>query len=129
VKERFIAFILKRINWGKLLPTLFKMVAEGKVDKLLGLTAEKGLKSYPIKRAYWLAAGRKTFAGAVLIGVGTGLEAVCANFTGFTWTCGASRWVYLAGGVLTSIGLVDGGTRAPWPEGTPKDPALIAPAQ
>jgi hypothetical protein len=132
VKEKLIAFVLKRINWGKLLPTLFRMIAEGRIDELLGLAApltydEAGrphptLRHYPLKRFYWWNSGKKTFTGAVLMGLGAGLETVCASFPEFAWSCPASRYVYLAGAFLTAVGLVDGGTRAPWPSGTPIPP-------
>lgn len=113
MKEKLLAAVLKRINWGKLLPSIFRMIAEGDVDRVLGL------KSEPIKRVYWLLAGKKTFIGAALLGLGTGLEAVCAGYSDIAWACPASRYVYMAGALLAAVGLVDAGTRSPWPAGTP----------
>jgi len=133
VKQKLIAFVLRRINWGKVAPTVLRMIAEGKADEALGLTAPPAaegkwlarffhdLRSYPFKRAYWAAAGLKTFTGAVLLFVGAGLETLCGSYPAWGWSCEWSRYVYYAGGLLTAIGLVDGGTRAPWPNGTPKD--------
>ena len=108
MKEKLLAFILKKMNWGKLLPTLFRAIAEGQAGEVP-------------KKIYWLLSGKKTFIGALLIGVGTASEEVCANYTQFPWTCEASTWIFYLGALMASVGLVDGGTRAPWPEGTPKE--------
>lgn len=125
MRQKLIAFVLRRINWGKLLPTILRMVAEGKLDESLGLTAPAGLRSYPLKRAYWAAAGKKTFTGAALLFFGAGLETLCASYPAWAWSCEWARYVYYAGAALAAVGLVDGGTRAPWPAGTPKDPTVI----
>ncbi len=124
MRQKLIAFVLRKINWGKLLPTVLRMIAEGKVDDALGLNAPSGLRSYPLKRAYWGAAGVKTFTGAALIFIGVGLESLCASYPAWSWSCEWARYVYYAGAVLAAIGLADGGTRAPWPAGTPKDPTV-----
>lgn len=121
MKEKLIAFVLKRINWGRLLPTLFRMIAEGEIDARLGLTAPSGIRNYPLKRVYWFAAGKKTFAGMALIAIGTGFDAICAGYPSAPWSCTGARYVYWVGAALTAVGLVDGGTRAPWPTGTPKE--------
>lgn len=94
-------------NWGRLLPLLLKAVAEGELGE-------------PAKRVYWWMAGKKTFTGVVILGASAGLEAVCASH-GIQGACDAAHWLYLAGAALTAIGLVDGGTRSPWPTGTAKD--------
>lgn len=108
MKQKVLAFILKKLNWGKLLPSLFRAIAEGQAGETP-------------KKIYWFLAGKKTFIGALLIGLGTAGEAVCANYTGYQWTCEASTWIYYLGALMASAGLVDGGTRAPWPAGTPKE--------
>jgi hypothetical protein len=97
------------------------MVAEGKLDEAVGLTAASGLRSYPLKRAYWATAGVKTFTGAALAFLGAGFAGVCGSYAEFPWACTASRWAVAAGILLAGVGLADGGTRAPWPEGTPKE--------
>jgi hypothetical protein len=91
-----------RARWGSILPALFKAAAEGQFGPA-------------VQKAYWWTAGYRTFIGAVLLGVGAGLETVCASYPDLTWACPAARYVYIAGGVLTAVGLADGGTRAPWP--------------
>jgi hypothetical protein len=95
-------------NWGKVLPVFFKAIAEGQLGE-------------PAKKIYWLLAGRKTAIGALLLAIGTGMEAVCANHPAFPWTCEVGTWVYWLGGMLAAIGLVDGGTRSPWPEGAKQE--------
>ena len=114
MKDKLIAFILKRINWGALLPKLLRMVAEGKADEAIGL------KSYPLKRAYWFAAGKKTFTGAALTFLAAGFAGICGQYEQWPWACDASRYAMLAGVVITGLGVVDGATRAPWPDGTPR---------
>lgn len=98
-------------NWGRIFPLFFKAIAEGQLGE-------------PAKKIYWWLAGRKTVLGAILIAVGTGLEATCSNYPAYTWSCEAGTWVYWLGGMLALVGLVDGGTRSPWPEspdgGAPK---------
>lgn len=93
---------LVRGNWGRVFPLFFKAVAEGQFGKVP-------------KEIYWFLAGRKTVLGAILIGVGTGLEAVCSSHPSYAWTCEAGTWVYWLGGMLAAVGLIDGGTRSPWP--------------
>lgn len=107
VKYLLVRFL--KGNWGRIIPTLFKAIAEGQFGE-------------PIKKIYWWMAGKKTASGAILMAVGAGLETICANFPDYTWACPVSRWLYVVGGFLASVGLVDGGTRAPWPDGTPKEP-------
>lgn len=95
-----------KARWGAILPAVFKAAAEGQFGPA-------------VQRVYWATARYKTFTGAVVLGLGAALETVCAGFPDFAWSCPAPRYVYLAGALLTAVGLVDGGTRAPWPAGTP----------
>ena len=90
-------------NWGRLLPTVFKAAAEGGLGE-------------PVKKFYWFLAGKKTILGAVFIGLGYGLEAICNANPEMAWGCEWSKYVMAVGGFLSAIGLVDGGTRSPWPE-------------
>ena len=94
-----------KAKWGAILPAVFKAAAEGQFGET-------------VKKLYWFASGYKTFTGAVLLAVGAGLETVCASYPEMSWPCAWARYVYYAGGILTTVGLVDGGTRAPWPKGT-----------
>ena len=55
MKEKVLAFILKKMNWGKILPTLFRAIAEGQAGE-------------GPKKVYWFLTGKKTFIGALLIG-------------------------------------------------------------
>ena len=100
----FRALAIKFIkgHWGSLLPGVFKAAAEGEFGP-------------QIRAVYWWLAGKKTISGAIFVGVGTALEAVCANYPDLAWSCGVSRWIWEVGAVLAAVGLVDGGTRAPWP--------------
>jgi len=107
---------LIKARWGAILPAIFKAAAEGDFGP-------------QVKAAYWALAGKKTIIGASILGAGVALETLCASYPQWGWPCGWSRWVYLAGGILTSVGLADGGTRAPWPAGTPKDPAVLEAAK
>jgi hypothetical protein len=108
IKGLMLRFL--RGNWGKLLRMLLKAIAEGELGEVPS-------------RVYWWAAGKKTLTGAVLLGAGAALETVCASFPDFAaWACPAARYVYYAGALLTTVGLVDGGTRAPWPTGTTIEP-------
>lgn len=91
---------------SKVIPSLLRMWAEGKLGA-------------PAQKLYWLLAGYKTITGAVLLAVGTGLETTCAGYADYAWTCQAAPYVYMVGAALAAIGLVDGGTRSPWPSGTP----------
>lgn len=100
-----IAVRFFKARWGSLLPLIFKAAAEGR----FGAAVEK---------LYWLAEGRKTFTGAVLMGIGTGLEAVAAAYPELAWAPAAARVVFAVGACLSAVGLVDGGVRAPWPKGT-----------
>jgi hypothetical protein len=108
VKDKVLAFLLKKINWGKILPVLLKKVAEGNAGPLA-------------QRIYWATAKYKTLTGAILLALGTGSEAVCGSFPQWAWTCEVGPWIYWVGMVLTAVGLADGGTRSPWPNGTPKE--------
>jgi hypothetical protein len=99
---------LVRGRWGSILPAIFRAAAEGHFGP-------------QVKAAYWWASSFKTITGAALMAIGAGLETVCGSFPDFAWACPASRYVYLAGEILTVVGLVDGGVRAPWPTGTPKE--------
>jgi hypothetical protein len=95
-------------KWGSLLPALLRAVAEGKLGERP-------------KAIYWKTAGYRTFTGAALVAAGAGLGAVCANYgEAMAWACKAEGWVMGFGALLAAVGLADGGTRAPWPEGTPK---------
>jgi hypothetical protein len=96
-------------RWGSILPAILRAAAEGQLGE-------------PVKRAYWVAAGYRTFTGAVLVGLGAALETVCGSYPDMAWACPAARYVYIAGGLLAAVGLVDGGVRAPWPAGTPIAP-------
>lgn len=98
-----------KARWGAILPASFRAAAEGDFGP-------------QVRAVYWWAASFKTFTGAALMALGAGLETVCASFPDFAWACPASRYVYLAGQILTVVGLVDGGVRAPWPTGTPIPP-------
>lgn len=96
-------------RWGSVLPTLLKAVAEGKAGE-------------PAKAVYWKVAGFKTVTGAALGGIGAGLTFVCTSYGAtYPWACTASGWVMGAGALLFGVGLIDGGTRSPWPDGTPKE--------
>lgn len=108
MRQKLLVFVLKKLNWGKIIPQVLRAAAEGRAGEMP-------------KKVYWALAGKKTFIGALLIGLGTAGEAVCANYTAYQWTCEASTWIYYLGALLASVGLVDGGTRAPWPTGTPKE--------
>ena len=114
MKEKLIKFVLKRINWGALLPKLLRMAAEGKVDEAIGL------KSYPLKRFYWWTAGKKTFTGAALTFLGAGFAGICGQYEQFPWACDASRCATAAGVAIMGLGVVDGAHRSPWPDGTPR---------
>lgn len=95
--------LLKRFDIiSKVLPTLFKNAAEGRMGPQL-------------RAVYWWLAGKKTVTGAVLMAVGAGLETLIPSFPEWTWLLPVSQWVYWLGGALAAVGLVDGGTRSPWP--------------
>lgn len=101
--------LLKLLKWSglvsKILPGLLKSWAEGGLGE-------------PAKKVYWWLAGYKTITGAVLIALGTGFEALAASYPEYAWAPQAARVVFWLGATLSSIGLVDGGTRSPWPAGT-----------
>lgn len=99
-------------RWGTILPALFKTAAEGGFGE-------------PLKKVYWATAKYKTAVGAILIFVGAGAETTCASLPDLSWTCGVARWIYYGGMVLTAVGLADGGTRAPWPDGTDKEDWVV----
>jgi uncharacterized membrane protein YedE/YeeE len=87
-------------RWGAILPALLKAIAEGKAGE-------------PAKAIYWKTVGYKTPAGALVFGVGAGLGYVCGSYHDvYPWACTAQTWLMGAGGLLVSVGLVDGGTRA-----------------
>ena len=90
-------------NWGKILPMLLTGCAEGKFGP-------------KVKAIYWFAAGKKTVTGMVLIGFAYGLEAVCNVYPEAKWGCQWSQYLVWVGGLLTTLGLADGGNRSPWPE-------------
>lgn len=94
-----------RGRWGSILPALFKGIAEGKFGELP-------------KRIYWFGAGHRTVTGAILLAAGAGLETIASAYPEWTWAAPAARYVYAAGAFLTTVGLVDGGVRSPWPAGT-----------
>ena len=113
MKAKLIAFALKRLNVSKWLPTLFKMIAEGKADELLHL------KGTPLSRAYWALAGKKTWLGMAFTAIGAALETLCSLYPDAApWSCPAARYLYIVGAALAGIGLIDGGTRSPYPAGT-----------
>lgn len=89
-------------NWGKIIPPILTAIAEGKMGPVA-------------KKVYWFMAGKKTISGMVLLGLAYGLEAVCNQY-GTLWGCQWSQWLVWIGGFLASVGLIDGGNRAPWPE-------------
>lgn len=95
-------------NWGKILPLIFKAAAEGQFGE-------------QVKTVYWWLAGKKTVTGAILFGVGLGFEGICSSYPEIPSACTVFRIVYGIGGILFAAGLADGGTRSPWPEGTPKE--------
>lgn len=99
-----LAVKLIKARWGAILPAIFKAAAEGDFGP-------------QIKFVYWKASQYKTVTGAVLWGAGAALETVCGQYPGYSWACTYAQWPYYVGMFLTGIGLVDGGTRAPWPEG------------
>lgn len=96
---------------SKILPALLKAWAEGKFGA-------------PAQKFYWLLAGYKTITGAIILALGAGLETVCAGYPGYAWSCTAAPYVYMIGGLLAAVGLVDGGTRSPWPKGTEIPPEV-----
>lgn len=102
------ALILRifRGKWGSILPMILRAIAEGKFGE-------------GPKKVYWFMAGYKTASGTVLTVLGIGLRAVCAPEA--EWACSSSNFLIVLGGILWQVGLVDGGTRAPWPQGTPKE--------
>ena len=102
LKSLVVKFVKAR--WGSLLPAVFKSAAEGEFGP-------------QVKAVYWWLSGKKTVTGAVLWGVGAGLEAVCGQDPSLAMVCPWSHYVYYAGMILTGLGLADGGTRAPWPMG------------
>lgn len=89
-------------QWGKILPLLLSACAEGKMGS-------------PAKAIYWFLAGHKTFIGAIVFGAGVALENICVAYPDLAASCEYARWFYIVGGFLVSVGLADGGTRAPWP--------------
>lgn len=93
---------LVRARWGSILPELFKAAAEGKFGSM-------------VQKVYWASAKYKTVTGAVLLAAGAALETLAAAYPDMAWAAPASRYVYLIGGFLAAVGLVDGGVRAPWP--------------
>ena len=87
------------------------------IPGLLRAWAEGGLGE-PARKVYWFLEGYKTITGALLMALGTGLEAIAANYPDWTWAAPAARAIFWIGAILTPIGLVDGGVRSPWPRGT-----------
>lgn len=102
--------LLKLLKWSglasKLLPMLLKSWAEGGLGE-------------PAKKFYWWLAGYKAITGMALIAIGTGLEALAGSYPDLTWAPAVARGVFWVGSLLASVGLVDGGVRSPWPDGTP----------
>lgn len=92
-------------KWGSLVPMVLTAAAEGE----FGPGVEKVYR--------WLK-GKKTVTGAILLGSGAALETICAGYPSMDWSCQIVPWLYGGGGILASVGLVDGGLRAPWPKGT-----------
>lgn len=91
-----------RAKWGSILPEVFKAAAEGKFGPV-------------VQKVYWATAKYKTVTGAVLLAAGAGLETIAATYPEWTWAAPAATYVYVVGGFLAAVGLVDGGVRAPWP--------------
>jgi len=113
MKEKLIAFALKRLRISKWLPTLFKMIAEGRADELLHL------KNAPLARLYWWSAGKKTWTGMALTAAGAALETLCTLYPDAApWSCPAARYLFRVGTFLAGLGLIDGGTRSPYPAGS-----------
>jgi len=120
MKARLIAFALRRLDIAKLIPTVVKMLAEGRVDEALGL------KAYPLKRFYWFAAGKKTWTGVAFGIIGAGLEQLCGLSMALSpemaarlaWSCPAAHWAYVVFAWLVTIGLADRMVRSPYPAGT-----------
>jgi len=103
---KLLMLVLKKTGFvGKILPGLLRAAAEGSFGE-------------PVKRLYWLLAGYKTATGAVLMALGTGLEAVAASFPEWSWAPQAAQAIFWLGALLSSVGLVDAGVRSPWPQGT-----------
>ena len=101
--------LLKLLKWSglisKILPSLLKSWAEGGLGE-------------PAKKVYWWLAGYKIITGMIFIVLGTGLEALASSYPDLTWAPTVARSVFWAGSLLASVGLVDGGVRSPWPQGT-----------
>jgi len=97
-------------RWGSILPALLRALAEGK----FGETP---------KAIYWKTAGYRTLTGAALSAVAVGAGQVCGSYPDYAWSCDVAKYALAVGVFLAGVGLADGGTRAPWPEGTPKDKA------
>ena len=95
---------LIRGHWGRVVPAIFKSAGGGDFGE-------------PIKRLYWFGEKYATVTGAVLWGVGAGLETVCGGYPQWAWSCDASSWIVVAGQVLASVGLLRGATNSPWPVG------------
>jgi len=107
MKEKLVKWVLGKINWGAMLPKLLRMAAEGKFGA-------------PIQKTYWWLAGKKTFIGAAGVFIAAGAAGICGQYEQFSWACDVSSGAMWLFGVLAGVGLVDGATRAPWPDGTPK---------
>jgi hypothetical protein len=95
-------------HWGSILPGVFKSAAEGDFGP-------------QVKATYWFMAKYKTVTGAVLMGLGAAAESVAPSHPEWPWLITVAQTVYYIGEVGVVVGLVDGGTRSPWPTGTPKD--------
>jgi len=90
---------------SKILPGVLRAWAEGGLGE-------------PARKVYWWLEGYKTVTGALLMGLGAGLEHIAPSFPEWTWVIPFAKGVFWLGGMLSSIGLVDAGVRAPWPTGT-----------
>lgn len=103
---RLLLKLLKKTGLiSKILPGLLRAAAEG------GL----GPKA---KAAYWALEGKKTLLGAVLIALGTAAESLAASYPDQPWIVPTAQAIFWLGALLSSVGLVDGGVRSPWPQGT-----------
>jgi len=100
--QRLVIKIVKG-NWGRVLPSIFTAAAEGTFGP-------------QVRKVYWFLAGKKTVLGAVIVFACYGLEAICNVYPDMGWGCRWSQYLVWVGGFLFSVGLVDGGNRAPWPE-------------
>lgn len=99
-----LAVKLVKGHLGQIVPMIFKSAGEGDFGP-------------QIKAIYWFGNKYATVTGAILWGLGAGLETVCGGYPQWAWSCGASQWIVVAGQVLSAAGLLRGATNSPWPDG------------